>query len=1111
MKLSFFILTITFLNVFANSSAQTVTLTAKDLSYTKIFKEVKKQTGYVFFYNQAALEKLSPGNIDVHNMALPVFLEKIFSVNNLKYHISGTTIIVSRKPVISIPPSEPSLQQDTYPLTGNVVDEKGQPVPGATIRVAGNTLTTITDGNGKFSLKLNSPTETLIISSVGFSAKTIKLNGESVINVQLNATPESINEVVVIGYGTAKKKDLTGSVVRLNTAQFETQTINSVNDMLRGTVPGLNTTVGTSAKGTAGFEIRGTKSLKASNAPLIVVDGMIFYGDVTDINPNDIQSFDILKDASAAAVYGSRAASGVILITTKKGTKALTIDYNGTLAISKVGMSIKPRTPEQYLQQRQDANTRLYPTKPAGYYANPQELPAGVSLDQWRMYDISSGLSDKEIWLNRIGLAENEIQNALNNKTINWFDEVYKPGLRNDQNISISGKSDKTSYYVSLGYLDNQGIIWGDRFKTFRSRVNLDIAAVKFLNFGVNAQFSNRNESALSADEGLVRYASPYGDKYNADGSYNWYPNNDVLAANPFLAADPRISKKLVNQALLANIYAELKLPAGISYRVNWINRIANQQDYIFYPSTVPAGLPGGAGSRTDSKSVFWTVDNILSWKRNIGKAHFFDLTLLYSVEKQNAWSSQMSNSNFLPNQVLDYSGLQNGSNPILSIDDNVKTGDAAMARLNYALWGKYLLTASVRRDGYSAFGQKNPRAYFPAAALAWRISDESFMKQISVISDLKLRLSWGANGNREIGQYAALSQLNSTKYIYGNNSVTGVYTINMANTNLKWEETYAYNAGLDFGLFNDRLSGSAEAYYMSTRNLILDRSLPPILGYASVISNLGEVQNKGIEVNLRSLNIDNKNFVWNTGLIFTLNRNKLVHLYGTMQNIVDANGKVIGQREADDRTNGWYINQALDRIYDYKVLGIWQQNQRAAAAKYKLEPGDFRLLDVNGDSLMVPLDDKIFQGYTKPRYRLSLSNDFRIYKNFGISFLITANLDYWGASNLHRNSDAMLSRANNYNVPYWTPDNPINDYARLQAKEAVPVNYYVKRSFVRLQTMSVSYTFPQRLLKSMRLSRLQAFLNMQNTVTLTGWDSWDPETAAPTPAIYSFGINASL
>ena len=397
------------------------------------------------------------------------------------------------------------------------------------------------------------------------------------------------------------------------------------------------------------------------------------------------------------------------------------------------------------------------------------------------------------------------------------------------------------------------------------------------------------------------------------------------------------------------------------------------------------------------------------------------------------------------------------------------------MGRLNYTLMNRYFLTLSIRRDGYSAFGMENPYATFPSGALAWNLSDESFFN-IKWINNLKVRASYGINGNRDIGIYDALAKLETNKYLTGSTLISGIYSSSLANQYLKWEKTKALNLGLDFSILNSRLNGSVDYYSMITNDLLLKRSLPTIIGYDNVMSNMGELQNKGFEMTLNSYNIQNKDFSWNSTLTFSFNRNKIKHLYGETINILDENGNVIGQREGDDIDNGWFIGQSIDRIWDYKFLGIYQLGEEELAKSFGKAPGDVKLYDPNGDGVSTQ-EDKVFQGYTKPRFRLGLRNDFTLFKNFQISCFIRADLGHWRANSLLSNTSNVEDRANSYALPYWTPENPTNKYTRLNTVNTPGYNIYEKSSFIRLQDLSIAYNIPENILKNLKVGHCKVYL----------------------------------
>ncbi|WP_170864374.1 SusC/RagA family TonB-linked outer membrane protein [Fodinibius roseus] len=1073
------------------------------------------KTGLFSFDNKLLSKILVPVEHLEHDN-LTLVLKKILEPYNLTYsRINNRTFAISFDLTRYATKKEQKAQEQ---IQGVVTDaESGETLPGVNVIVKGTTTGTSSGSDGTYKLTLESLRDTLVFSFVGYQTREVPIDGRTEIDVALQPQAIAGDELVVIGYGTAQRKDVTGSIGSVNISErAQVESITNLEQFFQGTVPGLNAGLATGPRGSTSLEVRGRNSIQAGNDPLIVLDGAPYYGNLSAINPNDIQSIDVLKDASAAAVYGASAAAGVIEITTKQGGDAEpSITFNSSVGFTENGSNQRPYGPEEYLQQRSDVATRQNPGQPDHYYSDPRDLPADLTLEEWKAMDSATSGSPEEIWLGRIGLASNEIENFMNGKTIDWYDQVYQKGVRTNQNLSLSGREGGLNYYWSLGYTDNNGTVTGSRFKTVRTRLNVETEVADFIRVGIKSQYQNREEGYLSASADQVTYQSPFGDKYEEDGSLRWAPNNDrVAATNPFLYTTESGRESMDNiNLIIGNIHAELiDLPFGLGYKVRWNNMWGMVRDYIFNPSTVPMGLPGGNSNRRESTTYDWTLDNILTWNRTIQENHEFDFTFLFNAEAHDDWTSRLANESFEPNENLGFSGIESGENPTVNNNDTRSTGTALMGRLNYRLMDRYLLTVSYRRDGYSAFGESNPYAYFPAAAVGWRLSEEPFFNA-DFINNLKLRLSWGINGNRSIGTYSALQRYSTADYIYGTSTVKGVYANNLANADLKWEETRNTNIGVDFGLFSDRLSGSINAYQMSTKNLLLQRSLPSITGYENIWANLGEVGNKGLEMSLESRNIQKENFVWQSTFTFSMNRNEIKHLYGTMEDIVDEEGNVIGQKEADDRQNGWFIGHALDQIYDYKVLGVWQTDEAEEAAEYGMQPGDLKLLDVNEDGVLSPVEDKVFQGYTKPRYRLSLGNTFS-YKNFDLSTMFISHLDYYGAANIHKHTDWRYGRANNYDVPYWTPENPTNEWARLDSRGENPnFTYWENRSFIRLQNASLAYNFPTSLLQKVNIKSLQAYVNVRNAYVtpLAGWDFWDPETRDQAPRIYSLGINLTF
>jgi TonB-linked SusC/RagA family outer membrane protein len=1012
-------------------------------------------------------------------------------------------------------------------IRGTVVNQTTkEPVPGISVLQKGTTNGTTTDASGKFTLTAD-PKSVLVISGVGFEPQEISLKDQTTIDVKLAPSSINLSEVVVIGYGTQQKKDLTGAVAQVKATQLENENPGNVQDVLRGNVPGLNISQvnAASAKGGGDLLVRGKSSINAGTSPLIVLDGVIYQGQLSDINPNDINTIDVLKDASSAAVFGAKAASGVVLITTKRGTKAKpTITLNSNVGFSELAQNeplydgpgfVNWRVDVQ--KSRNNTSTKLYT------FDDPRNLPAGITMTQWR--DGRTGDSI-DIWLDRLGLKPVEITNYKNGKTVDWYSMMFQKAFRQDHTVSVSGKKEDFSYYWSLGYTDNEGIIVGDRFKTFRTRVNLEGKVMKYLTAGLNLQFSDRDESQVPVNWGQMVNASPYGEIYNADGTLRDSPNDDIgNNANPFV--DNTYTNRLQkNNTIFASIYAKGTLPFGFSYQVNF----TPSYDFYRYFNGISALHPTyrvrkGVATRTEQTTYNWQLDNIIKWDKKFGQ-HQISFTGLINAEKFQSWRNQIDNEGFDPKDVLSYHNIGAGIKPIVSSDDQYSTGDALMARVNYTFMDRYMLTASYRRDGYSAFGQQNPRAGFPAAALGWIFTEENFAKNAKWLSYGKLRVSYGINGNRDIGRYQAISDLTSGKYQYITPAgvivpVSQLWTNRMSNPGLKWEKTTSLNLGIDFGILNNRLSGSIDVYNKSTADMLVLRALPTVIGFDNVMANLGKIENKGIEITLNSVNIDHRNFSWRTTANFWLNRNKIKTLYGPV-NIYDTDGKLIGQQEKDDLVNRWFIGKDIDVIWDQKVLGIWQANEADEAKKYGVYPGDFKVQDVNGDFKYSDADRQ-FLGYRSPRFQWTLRNEFTFFRSIDFAFSLYSSWGQQNDFNQAKNNGGFQDRQNSYKFPYWTASNPINDYARLfSSNGGASFSVYRKTSFIRLNTISVGYTLPKNLVSKAHIESLKVFANVTNAALYApDWNYWDPEfrnrasdgaiSTAIAPRTYALGINVTF
>jgi len=783
------------------------------------------------------------------------------------------------------------------------------------------------------------------------------------------------------------------------------------------------------------------------------------------------------------------------------------------------------RGPEEYIEFRKAYYRGNVQPFPDSYWDDPSDLSNGLTIDEWRGYNPNPLPDDTREYLSRLNFFPVEIEAYLSGETIDWYDQTMQNGIKQEYDLSVSGGSDNSSYYWSVGYVDNEGIVRGDEFSTIRSRLNVDFKITDFLNVGANTQFSVRDESSITASISGMQTTSPYAKLYDDDGSLRWYPGDYVGGQNPLINTLGQDRDRKIN-SLFSSLYAKVKLPFGITYKLSFQPRIESLRDYNYWsPQTITGGqnVSGGRASRTDFNRFEWMIDNLIKWNREFG-IHNIDVTLLYNKEQNRTWNSYSVNNTFLPSPILGYSGLQFGINPALSTNDTKITGDAMMARVNYTLNGKYLFTGSVRRDGFSAFGQNNPRATFPAAAFAWKLSDEDFF-DIGGIDQAKVRVSWGVNGNRDIGAYSALAQLESNKYYDGTQVQIGVYTNTLANPALVWEETQSINIGLDLGILENRINVTLDYYDMKTKSLLVDRTLPRITGFDNITTNIGELANKGVEFTISSVNVNSANFDWRSTFNLSLNRNKIISLFGESGDFTLEGNAQNG--EVPDFQNEWFPGRAIDAVWNYEIAGIWQEEEVTAAEVYGLEPGDLKAVDRDNSGTYEALEDKTFIGFEQPRVRLGFRNDFSFLKNFSASIFIRADLGHMGEFRdaIHRHST--YDRRNTAPTPYWTAENRSNEWPRLGQNDAPyggGIKVFKSRDFVRVQDLTLNYSLPEAVASKAKFQSVRIFASVRNLLTFTKWPGWDPEsyyddsTSDPNfrgyeamPKTYSVGLNLSL
>lgn len=1063
------------------------------------------------------------------------------------------------------------MAQDTNrQISGTVKDAKtGAIIPGAGVKLKNTNVSTSSDEAGKFTLRVPA-TGILEISYIGFDKQEITLTSSLVYNATLTESSETLEGVVVVGYGTMRKKDLTGSIVQIIPDNIANENPKTVQDILRGT-PGLSVGYDASAKGGGSMQLRGQRSVYTGgghNEPLIVLDGMVFYGELSEINPDDIGQIDVLKDASAAAIYGSRAASGVIIITTKKGKQGKPVIN----VSSNIGTTVKSEYrevfgPEAYMNYREDWYKKdTYGLNPAngnyeayrsaatvarpGLYDNPSNIGKyGITLAQWRAYTTNvAGESDASIYAKRLTLNEGGILNDyLAGNTYDWYDHTFRTGFNKDYNASISGASDNMNYYMSMGYLENEGAVNYNNYKAIRSNLKLEGKVNKWLEIGANVNFQNRSDGDLTPGLGLNYWDanqirnSPYSRYRNADGNLAQFPMSDgSIKRGVNYDFDRQYLELEKGYNVLNTIFnAKVKLPFNITYSFNASPRFQWFYNRYFMSAALPESLPVNRGvDRETSKNFDWNLNNTLNWEQTFGTKHRLNVTLVQEAEERQSWQERIEARNILPSDALGFHNVNNGTraNNTVSSYDSRQTADGLLGRLFYSYDDKYMITASVRRDGYSAFGQNNPYATFPAVAVAWNFTNEKFFNW-KPMSSGKLRVSYGENGNRSLADpYISLANLvgsgvgGTMGYIVGGGmeEVKYLSVDRMANPYLQWEKTASLNLGLDFGFLNDRITGTMEYYSMKTHDMIMSERLPGFTGFNSVTTNLGEVQNKGFEFSISALNIKHDNFEWRSSLTFSYNQNKIKHLYYEYQDIISPSGSVVGRREVDDNTNGWFIDKPISQIWNFRVTGIWQANEAVEAAKYNQRPGDpkvqnsYTANDIkNADGSTTPVyddNDKQFLGQTAPPINWQLRNDFTLFKNFSLGINIYSYMGHKSLDGNYLNQDnggSLITYGyNTFAKEYWTPENPTNKYARLDARAPsnASANKLYDRSFIRLENISFGYSLPKTLTSKWDIQKVKVFGSVRNVATWQkDWEYGDPETGGLATRLFSVGLNVTL
>ena len=1061
-------------------NAQSVTYQFKNVPLKTVLKEVEKQSKFSIMYKKDVVDENRLVTADFKNTSLEQVLSTVLG-DGVTFSIQDKMIIISKKG------TNTSQQGKKQKITGVITDSNGEPVIGANVMVKATGNGTITDVDGNFHLDVQS-NDVLEISYIGYTTQRITVGDQKHLLVKLVEDAEMLDEVVVVGYGTTNKQAITGSVIKADIDTYRDVPTNNIMETLKGSVPGLNIGGTNTAGAVAGFSIRGQNSTGGNN-PLIVVDGAIFDGSLADLPSEDIEDLTVLKDASAAAVYGSRSANGVILITTKRGrSEGGKPQFNVNLSY---GYSHELKRQEVY-----DAE---------GYI---QKL-----LD----YRVANGM---EADPNKIAMYLQPIEadnyNATPDHKPTFTDpyDLFRQSAYNVKaNVSISNSSELATYYISASLTDQKGVVLNDRYKNFSGRINVETNLTDWLKVGVKSNYSIRDYSGSSPDLNKAAQFSPYASLYDDSGKYLQYPQTTTSFESPFWSMKTDDLEKYNTLGAILNAKITVPWVKGLTYEMVYSNNLRWSQNNYFYDEYTTAGQgKNGKGERSNSNNYHMLLDNLIKYNNTFNNIHNIDVTLLYSRERR-TWNDMSAYAEDFDNTILGDNKLEDGKKQTVSTGSGESGAIGMMARATYTFDNRYSFTGTVRRDGCSAFSKNRKWATFASGGFNWNISNENFMKDVEPIDNLALRLSYGSNGNQSISPYTTLAKVGTGKYIFaGDPSYSITQSISsFALDNLGWETTTGFNAGIDFSLFENRLSGSIDTYFTNTKDLLFSLALPTISGKSSITSNLGKIQNKGVEISLHSLNISKKDFSWTTDFAFSLNRNKVASIYGEDN---DGDGK-----EDDLISSGYFIGKSLGTIYGYKITGMWQQEDVDNGTIMEgMRPGDYKLEDLNGDGKIDSENDRQFLGTSKENFRWSMTNTLT-YKDWSLMIYINS---IWGGNGYFQSANTPYydeyinsGQHNRTILDYWTPENTDAKFPRLdyQKNARYQGTLYQDRSFIKLQKVALTYNL-SRFVKRIGLNNMKLSLSADNLFEFSPyWDGLDAETGqglsiSARPSIRTYQMN---
>lgn len=1043
------------LQVSAKGYTQDITLAEENVPLVKIFNEIRKQAGYLFIYSDRHLEKAKNVTVKLRNASLKEVLDICFAEQPLTYSIVEKTIIISPKDVVPVKVVEKSeLPLPPVEISGVVTDDQGVPLQGASVVLKGSNIGTTTDENGKFALNINAP-GTLVFSSTGFVTKEVATDNQQSFRIRLDRSITSLSEIVVVGYGTQLKKDVSTAISVVSEKDFNRGVTQTAADLLQGKVAGLVITT-ESGDVTAGqtIRLRGISSLTGSSAPFVVIDGVPGM-DMTSVAPQDIESISVLKDASAAAIYGSRSASGVILITTKKGRAGqANVQYNGYVAID-----------------------------------NISNKPPMLNAQQWKKYASDNGL---------------DVTGLDKGADTDWFDEITRTGISHNHNLSVSGGGDKGKYRASLNYLDRQGILKDNMVQRYNALLSVNQKALDdrltlyFTGGSVQSDFSPTN----AANTSLARNMLPVYPVRNPDGS--WFVIRDHSMGNPVhnIAENKNLHK---TSLLYANLKTTLDLFNGFNVGVSMFKQRMAEDESLYNSSTSPAGY--NAQGFAYRRNQVWDkklLEVTAQYTRRFDK-HGFTLLGGYSYERNDYQMVQAQNRYFITDR-FGSDNLSTGENLLptdVGSNRNMNLLISMFGRLDYNFNDKFNVTATLRRDGSSKFGDNNKWGIFPSASAAWTISQEPFLNQSAVVDDLKLRVGYGVVGNQDgINPYNSIALYGRGDEFFDNGVWRNTYTSKQNdNPLLKWEETASLNVGVDFSLFNNRISGSADYYVKKTSDMLYTYNVPvPPNLFSTMLANVGDMSNKGIEILINTVNVQSEKWRWTSSLNFARNKNKIERLSNELYSTESIRTGNINIRGLAGPTHIIQEGHEVGTFYGWKSLGLDENG------KYVFE-------DQNKDGV-INADDETYIGQAMPRFTYGILNTVS-YRSFDLTVFFRG---VYG-------NDVLNNPRMQYSNAIWLPGSNVLEEALTNSPTEFPQysSFYIEKgSFLRLDNASLGYNINTK--NMLGIKRCRVYANVQNLFVITKFKGEDPEVEVSglSPGVYgdyfvpktrtfSFGVDVNF